>query len=263
MSVREVETVRAEAPQDAVVHLQGLSKWYGEQKILEGIDLTIRRGEFVALLGPSGTGKTTLLRILSRLEDATSGHAVIAEKASVVFQEPRLISAQRVWRNVVLANGRGQEAKDAALAALDEVGLRDKARSWPKNLSGGEAQRVGLARALYREPDLLLLDEPFGALDAFTRRKAQDLVLRLWQEHRPGVLLVTHDIEESLLLADRVIVLGGGHIQSDLEVTIPRPRDNTSTDFNAIKREVLAQLGQVSPHVRPDHPAHRDYGKTP
>ncbi|WP_185995482.1 ABC transporter ATP-binding protein [Nocardioides campestrisoli] len=251
------------AVREEVVRLTGLSKSYGEQVILEEIDLAVAKGEFVALLGPSGTGKTTLLRILGRLEDATSGQATIAETTSVVFQEPRLVLAQRVWRNVVLAEGRSRDHRARAQAALEEVGLGAKADVWPKTLSGGEAQRVGLARALYREPDLLLLDEPFGALDAFTRRKAQDLVLRLWQEHQPGVLLVTHDVEESLLLADRVIVLGGGHIQADIAVDVPRPRDTTSPEFNEIKRRVLAELGQVSPHVSPDHPAHRDYGKTP
>jgi sulfonate transport system ATP-binding protein len=229
-----------------VVRLEGLRKSYGEQVIFDGIDLTIERGEFVALLGPSGTGKTTLLRILGRLEDASAGSATIAERTSVVFQEPRLIAAQRVWRNVVLADRGGAATKAAALAALDEVGLRAKAGAWPKTLSGGEAQRVGLARALYRSPDLLLLDEPFGALDAFTRRKAQDLVLRLWADHQPGVLLVTHDVEESLLLADRVVVLGHGRIQADIPVRIDRPRDNTAADFNQIKRDVLTALSQVS-----------------
>ena len=245
---------------EPVVKLTNLSKSYGEQVILDGIDLTIGKGEFVALLGPSGTGKTTLLRILGHLEDATSGDAVIAQRTSVVFQEPRLIQAQRVWKNVVLADGRGAASKRRALEALDEVGLSAKASAWPKVLSGGEAQRVGLARALYRSPDLLLLDEPFGALDAFTRRKAQDLVLDLWREHQPGILLVTHDVEESLLLADRVIVLGTGHIQADIHIEIPRPRDTTSVAFNAIKREVLSHLSHVSPHVSRDNPAHRDFG---
>ncbi|MFF3572602.1 ABC transporter ATP-binding protein [Nocardia jiangxiensis] len=250
MSAPELLDEYAAPPdQETVVRLQGISKSYGDQVIFDGIDLTVARGEFVALLGPSGTGKTTLLRILGGLEDATSGRATIAERTSVVFQEPRLIAAQRVWRNVVLADRGGAARKRSALAALEEVGLAAKARAWPKTLSGGEAQRVGLARALYRSPELLLLDEPFGALDAFTRRTAQDLVLRLWAEHRPGVLLVTHDIEESLLLADRVIVLGNGRIQADIPIPVARPRDATAVDFNDIKREVLHRLGEVSSHA--------------
>lgn len=225
-----------------VVALHGLNKSYGDQTILEDVSLTVRKGEFVALLGRSGTGKTTLLRILGGLEDATEGRLRIAARASVVFQEPRLIQAQRVWKNVVLSTSRRNDNYARAIQALTEVGLSDKADAWPKNLSGGEAQRVGLARALYRSPDLLLLDEPFGALDAFTRRTAQELVTTLWQEHRVGVLLVTHDIEEAVLLADRVVVLGNGHIQTDITVDLPRPRDVTSTGFNAIKRAVLDSL---------------------
>src|ERR1700712_2584140 len=144
MTVREVDGQLRAPPasqREAVVHLEGLSKSYGEQVILDRIDLTIAKGEFVALLGPSGTGKTTLLRILGRLEDATSGRSTIAERTSVVFQEPRLIQAQRVWRNVVLAEKGGAAGRAAALVALDEVGLSDKAKAWPKTLSGGEAQR--------------------------------------------------------------------------------------------------------------------------
>ncbi|MCV7289813.1 ABC transporter ATP-binding protein [Mycolicibacterium wolinskyi] len=226
-----------------VIDLTGLSKTYGDQVILDDFQLTVRKGEFVALLGRSGTGKTTLLRILAGLEDATAGHVSITSRTSVVFQEPRLIQAQRVWRNVALSTSRRGDNYRRALAALDEVGLADKAQSWPKNLSGGEAQRVGLARALVRSPELLLLDEPFGALDAFTRRTAQDLVTTLWQEHQVGVLLVTHDIEEAVLLADRIVVLGKGLVQADLAVDLPRPRDVTSPAFNAIKRQVLDSLG--------------------
>ena len=226
-----------------VIDLTGLSKTYGDQVILDDFQLTVHKGEFVALLGRSGTGKTTLLRILAGLEDATAGHVSITSRTSVVFQEPRLIQAQRVWRNVALSTSRRGDNYRRALAALDEVGLADKAQSWPKNLSGGEAQRVGLARALVRSPELLLLDEPFGALDAFTRRTAQDLVTTLWQEHQVGVLLVTHDIEEAVLLADRIVVLGKGLVQADLAVDLPRPRDVTSPAFNAIKRQVLDSLG--------------------
>lgn len=229
-----------------VIELQQLSKHYGKQVILQALDFTLHKGEFVALVGPSGTGKTTLLRIVGGLESATSGRASIAEKTSVVFQDPRLILAQRVWRNVVLQDYKSADSYPRALAALTEVGLASKADAWPSSLSGGEAQRVGLARALYRAPDLLLLDEPFSALDAFTRRKAQDLVIDLWHEHQPGVLLVTHDIEEAILLADRILVLGAGYVKADIKVALPRKRDPTAADFNQIKRSVLHHLSSVA-----------------
>lgn len=235
----------AEPTGDHVIDITGLSKAYGSQVILEDVDLVVRKGEFVALLGPSGTGKTTLLRILAGLEDATSGQVAIAARTSVVFQEPRLIQAQRVWKNVVLSSSRGGDTRRRALRALAEVGLAEKAKMWPKSLSGGEAQRVGLARALFHSPDLLLLDEPFGSLDAFTRRSAQELVTTLWQDHEIGVLLVTHDIEEAVLLADRIIVLGHGVMQADLAVDLTRPRDVTAPDFNRIKRAVLDSLGTI------------------
>lgn len=240
-------TGAASAGAAAVIELSGLSKQFGSQVILDDFALTVRKGEFVALLGRSGTGKTTLLRILAGLEDATSGHLRITPRSSVVFQEPRLIQAQRVWKNVVLSTSRSDAVYRRALEALTEVGLAEKAKAWPKSLSGGEAQRVGLARALFRSPELLLLDEPFGALDAFTRRTAQDLVTTLWQEHQVGVLLVTHDIEEAVLLADRIVVLGHGAIQADIPVDLKRPRDVTSAAFNDIKRAVLNSLAIESP----------------
>lgn len=230
----------------AVVELQALSKQYGQQVILQSLDFRLNKGEFVALVGPSGTGKTTLLRIVGGLEKASSGQATIAEKTAVVFQDPRLILAQRVWRNVVLQDHKAPGSRQRALAALAEVGLQSKADAWPSSLSGGEAQRVGLARALYRSPDLLLLDEPFSALDAFTRRKAQDLVIDLWREHRPGVLLVTHDIEEAILLADRILVLGAGFVKADIAVNLARKRDPTAAEFNSIKRRVLQHLSGVA-----------------
>lgn len=244
-------TAIAAAP---LIELSGLSKQFGSQVILDDFALTVRKGEFVALLGRSGTGKTTLLRILAGLEDATSGHLRITRRSSVVFQESRLIQAQRVWKNVVLSTSRSDAVYRRAIEALTEVGLADKAKAWPKSLSGGEAQRVGLARALFRSPDLLLLDEPFGALDAFTRRTAQDLVTTLWQEHQVGVLLVTHDIEEAVLLADRIVVLGHGTTQADIPVHLDRPRDVTSAEFNDIKRAVLNSLAIPSPEAKTDNP---------
>lgn len=240
------QSAHAPGAAPAVVELQALAKQYGQQVILQSLDFRLNKGEFVALVGPSGTGKTTLLRIIAGLERASGGQATIAEKTAVVFQDPRLILAQRVWRNVVLQDHRTPGSRERALAALAEVGLQSKADAWPSSLSGGEAQRVGLARALYRSPDLLLLDEPFSALDAFTRRKAQDLVIDLWREHRPGVLLVTHDIEEAILLADRILVLGAGFVKADIAVNLPRKRDPTAAEFNSIKRSVLQHLSGVA-----------------
>jgi sulfonate transport system ATP-binding protein len=248
MTVNDLD--RTESAVDRhVVHIRGLTKRFGEQRILDDFDLEVKRGEFVALVGRSGTGKTTLLRILTGLESAGSGRLRVAERASVVFQDARLIAAQRVWKNVVLGDLRAKDAYERALESLREVGLEDKAKAWPKTLSGGEAQRVALARALFRSPDLLLLDEPFGALDAFTRAKAQELVISLWEAHSPGVVLVTHDIEEAISLADRVLVLGNAEIRGDITVRPDRPRDVTSTEFNAIKRQVIDLLGD-KPGVR-------------
>ena len=170
----------------------------------------------MALLGASGSGKTTLLRILAGLEAATAASVRVPEVRTVVYQEPRLVASKRVWRNVVIGLPRAERRhRDRAVAALREVGLGDKADAWPGTLSGGEAQRVALARALVREPELLLLDEPFAALDALTRLRMQDLVADLCARHRPGALLVTHDVEEAVLLADRVLVLRDGRISVD------------------------------------------------
>ena len=182
------------------------------------------QGEFVALLGASGSGKTTLLRILAGLDTAGAGDVLVPEVRTVVFQEPRLVASQRVWRNVVLGLPRAQATRERAVSALQEVGLAPQADSWPGTLSGGEAQRVALARALVREPQLLLLDEPFAALDALTRLRMQQLVADLCARHRPGVLLVTHDVEEAVLLADRVMVLTEGRISLDQPVDLrPAP----------------------------------------
>jgi len=221
----------------------GVGKSFGDVSVLHDLDLTVARGEFVALLGASGSGKTTLLRILAGLEPASSGEVLVPEVRTVVYQEPRLVASMRVWRNVVLGLPRGAAGKRAALEALREVGLEDRADAWPGTLSGGEAQRVALARALVREPKLLLLDEPFAALDALTRLKMQDLVADLCARHRPGVLLVTHDVEEAVLLADRVLVLRDGRICFDVSVNVPRPRRIGGTEFDALRDRLLAELG--------------------
>jgi sulfonate transport system ATP-binding protein len=225
---------------DAVAEVRDLTKRFGDRTVLSGLDLTVERGEFVALLGRSGSGKSTLLRVLAGLDGEVEGSVVVSGTVSVAFQQPRLLPWRKVWRNVVL--GLRQEGvskarnRDLAEKALAEVRLTEHADDWPLTLSGGEAQRVSLARALVREPGLLLLDEPFGALDALTRIAMHGLVLDLWRRHRPGVLLVTHDVDEALLLAGRVLVLDGGRIVAE-----HRPRE--AADHDELRRRVLADLG--------------------
>ncbi|MFB7933829.1 ABC transporter ATP-binding protein [Streptomyces sp. NPDC056039] len=224
------------------VEVRGLSRAFGDKTVIDDLDLTIRRGEFVALLGHSGCGKSTLLKILAGLDSETEGEVTVPERRSVAFQSPRLMPWLRVWRNVVLGLPRSQD-RQLAERYLAEVGIEEYAGSWPKTLSGGQAQRVSLARALVREPELLLLDEPFGALDALTRGRAQRLVADLWQRHGCSVLLVTHDVEEALLLADRVLVMDGGRIAYEAVVGLERPRALGSPDFVRLRGELLHRLG--------------------
>jgi sulfonate transport system ATP-binding protein len=223
-----------------------VSKSFGDREVLADLDLTVSQGEFVALLGASGSGKTTLLRILAGLEMASSGEVLVPEVRTVVYQEPRLVASMRVWRNVVIGLPRGEATRQRAVAALREVGLEAQAGSWPGTLSGGEAQRVALARALVREPQLLLLDEPFAALDALTRLKMQGLVAELCGRHHPGVLLVTHDVEEAILLADRVLVLTDSKISLDRTVELARPRRIGGEAFDELRDQLLAELGVLA-----------------
>jgi sulfonate transport system ATP-binding protein len=208
------------------VRVRNLIRRFGDRRVLDGLDLSIACGEFVVLLGASGCGKSTLLRILADLDRRFTGEVVVPVRRAVAFQAPRLMPWKPVWRNIVLGLP-GRPDRRRAIAALEEVGLGHRADVWPKVLSGGEAQRASLARALVREPDLLLLDEPFAALDALTRIKAQVLVADLWQRHGCAVLLVTHDVEEAVVLADRVLVMKNGAIGHALRVDLPRPRDRT------------------------------------
>ena len=222
--------------------VRGLGREFGGKRVLDGLDVDVEAGEFVALLGVSGTGKSTLLRVLAGLDPDITGDVEVPGQVAVAFQEPRLLPWRRVEANVALGL-RGADARGVARRALDEVGLADKASAWPLTLSGGEAQRAALARALVREPDLLLLDEPFSALDALTRIAMHGLVLRLWQTHRPAVLLVTHDVDEALLLADRVLILADGCITYSGRVEIPRPRDRDHPGLVELRHRLLAELG--------------------
>jgi sulfonate transport system ATP-binding protein len=231
-----------------VVQVSNLVRSFGQgSNILDGLDLTIRAGEFVALLGRSGSGKSTLLRTVAGLDKAPTGTVTVPAERAVVFQEPRLIPWKRVWANVALGL-RTADARERAVAALSEVGLTHRLEAWPLTLSGGEAQRAALARALVREPKLLLLDEPFAALDALTRLKTQGLVASLWRARRPAVLLVTHDVDEALLLADRVLVLDQGRIGFDLHVNLDRPRRHGQPAFSTLRSRLLRELGVEEEH---------------
>jgi sulfonate transport system ATP-binding protein len=229
-----------------VVSLRGFTRRFGTNTVIRNLDLEIADGEFVALLGRSGSGKTTLLRTLAGLDRASEGEVRVPEKRAVVFQDARLLPWKPVWQNVALGLA-GKDARPRAEAALAEVNLDHRAGAWPLTLSGGEAQRAALARALVREPSVLLLDEPFAALDALTRLQMHELVLGLWRRHRPAVLLITHDIDEAIALADRILVLEGGHIVREERIAASRPRAADSE----LRTRLLAALGVVTPAAPP------------
>jgi sulfonate transport system ATP-binding protein len=239
---RTSTTATAVANDQVAASVRDLSKRFGNRIVLDGLSLDIKAGEFVAMIGRSGSGKSTLLRALAGLDRDVSGSMAVAEPVAVAFQEPRLVPWKRVLDNVTLGLRVPDPARVAA-EALAEVELTERTSAWPLTLSGGEAQRVSLARALVRSPSLLLLDEPFSALDALTTISMHRLVLRLWETHRPAVLLVTHDVDEALALADRVLVLGAGRIAYSATVDVPRPRDRNHPELTALRLRLLSELG--------------------
>ena len=223
-------------------------------RALEEFTLDVAPGEIVAIVGGSGCGKSTLLRAISGLDRPTKGlvhldDEVITqphEKIGIIFQEPRLLPWLTVAENVGfgIAHLPSAERKERVARALDRVGLSDKANVWPRELSGGQAQRVAIARALVPRPEVLLLDEPFSALDAFTRADLQDHLLDLWADSTPTLILVTHDVDEAIVLADRIIVMRPrpGRLFEEIDADLPRPRDRQSAAFDHVKRRVLAAL---------------------
>ncbi|TDB80498.1 ABC transporter ATP-binding protein [Actinomadura sp. KC216] len=231
------------------VRISGLKRSFGGKAVLDGVDLAIAGGEFVALLGRSGSGKSTLLRALAGLDHGVAGSGTLVKpgRISMVFQDSRLLPWQRLLANVTFGL-RSRDGRARGLAALREVGLAGRECAWPHELSGGEQQRASLARSLVGEPELLLADEPFGALDALTRIRMHALLRRLCERHRPAVLLVTHDVDEAITLADRVLVLDGGTIRTDLAVDLPSPRTVTDPRFARIRSRLLADLGIADPH---------------
>jgi sulfonate transport system ATP-binding protein len=233
MTVHVAPALTASSP--AVV-VSNLRRAYGRRVVIENLNLRIERGEFVVLLGESGCGKTTLLRALAGLDPIDAGRIVAPRRPAVVFQEHRLLPWDNLWRNVSLGL-QTPDARARAKAALSEVGLGERLDDWPRNLSGGQAQRVALARALVQEPELLLLDEPFAALDALTRIRMHALVRDLVAVHRPGVLLVTHDVDEAIALADRILVMREGRIAFE---------HRAGGSDQIARTELLAELGVVA-----------------
>jgi sulfonate transport system ATP-binding protein len=238
-------------PGDAAIELRGVGKRYGERAVLADFDLSIERGSFVAIVGRSGCGKSTLLRLIAGLENADAGAlaktgvAGASLETRIMFQDARLLPWKTVLQNVTLGLGRG--ARDDARAVLAEVGLLERANDWPSQLSGGQRQRVALARALVHRPQLLLLDEPLGALDALTRIEMHALIERLWREHGFTALLVTHDVQEAVALADRILLIEDGRIALDQPVPLARPRARASTAFAALEDDVLQRVLASTP----------------
>jgi sulfonate transport system ATP-binding protein len=235
----------ATVDQQLVVHLRGVRRAFGSRRVLDGIDLDIRAGEFVSLLGRSGSGKSTLLRALDGFDHDVSGHIEVPEQRAVVYQDARLLPWARVLDNVVLGLRRRQ-ASARGRRVLEEVGLASHERAWPVTLSGGEAQRAALARALVRDPHLLLLDEPFGALDALTRITMHGLLRSLCDRYSPAVLLVTHDVNEAITLSDRILILDEGKLVYDAEVLLAKPREPHHDGFATLRERLHAQLGVTS-----------------
>ncbi|MGJ5755900.1 sulfonate transport system ATP-binding protein [Streptomyces puniciscabiei] len=220
---------------------------FGDRVVLDRLDLTIAEEELVILLGPSGCGKSTLLRLLAGLDRPDGGRVEVPAKRAIVFQADRLLPWQRVLRNITLGL-YGPDAEQRARDVLAEVGLAGREKAWPKELSGGEAQRVSLARALVSEPGLVLLDEPFAALDAITRLRMHDLVRALRSKHHAAMLLVTHDVDEAIALADRIVVMSDGRIGASHRVQLSAADREASVAREELRAALLNDLGVAGHH---------------
>jgi sulfonate transport system ATP-binding protein len=233
----------------ADVKIMGLTKTYGKKTVLQNLDLEIAPGEFVAIVGRSGGGKSTLLRLISGFENPTQGGILVDgmplkgrnRAACTMFQNDRLLPWERVLENVGLGLHQ-KNWRQEAQQALAQVGLAERSGEFPAVLSGGQKQRVALARSLVREPRLLMLDEPLGALDALTRIEMQRLIESIWQEKQFSVFLITHDVDEAVMLADRVLLIEQGQIAVDMPIPLPRPRQRKSQAFMTLAEEILERV---------------------
>ncbi|WP_439649391.1 ATP-binding cassette domain-containing protein [Lentibacillus daqui] len=234
--------------QKSHVLLESVKKSYTNRPVLKGLDLSIKKGEFVAIVGKSGCGKSTLLRLIAGLEGVNEGSIYINdnelnhlnEQARIMFQDGRLLPWKKVFDNVCI--GLPKDAKEKVVQALKQVGLEERMDDYPAKLSGGQQQRVALARALVHDPSLLLLDEPLGALDALTRIEMQDLIEALWKKNNFTSILVTHDVEEAVSLADRVVLIENGTISLDQVIHLPRPRQRSHPAFTMYIEEILGRI---------------------
>lgn len=247
-------------PNGVKLEARGLSKRYGAREVLRNVQLRIEPGQFIAIVGRSGCGKSTLLRLVAGLEEASEGTlstdgkpvAGLHDDTRIMFQEARLLPWRRVLDNVTL--GLPAALRERGSEVLAQVGLAERESEWPARLSGGQRQRVALARALVHHPRLLLLDEPLGALDALTRIEMHRLIENLWQRHRFTALLVTHDVQEAVALADRVILIEDGRIALDEPNALARPRSQGDPAFAAIEKRILDRVLQ-KPDVADAEPA--------
>lgn len=244
---------------DYILDIEHVKKYFQikneEIKVLEDIDLKIRPGEFVSLIGSSGCGKSTLLKLIIGLEDVIDGSIKFNmtkkhgkdDICGMVFQEARLVPWLNVKKNIAFGI-KDKFSKEKVDEIVDKqlklVGLEQFANALPSQLSGGMQQRVSIARALATDPEILLLDEPFGALDAFTRIKMQNEMLELWEKEHKTMVLVTHDIDEAIFLSDRIIILSDhpGVIKKELKVDLARPRDRGSYEFSKLRKEIFTEF---------------------
>jgi sulfonate transport system ATP-binding protein len=247
-SSREIPAKEQRCSRGVSVGIRSLSIAFGGRTVLENFDIEISAGEFVAIVGRSGCGKSTLLRSVVGLETPQTGTITLGNVAAskgkpdvrVMFQDSRLLPWRRILPNVML--GLEPALIPQARKVLAQVGLAERANDWPATLSGGQLQRVALARALVHDPNLLLLDEPLGSLDALTRIEMQQLIEEVWQSRGFTAMLVTHDVAEAVSLADRVILIEGGRVALDEVVNIPRPHTRGNARFAALEERILGRV---------------------
>jgi len=241
----------AAAPQEHLgksVRLRNLQLSFGPRRVLQDLNLEVPARQFLAIVGRSGVGKSSLMRLLVGLDKPSGGEVLIdgapvtrlQKSVQLMFQDARLLPWQTVLSNVGIA--RLPDWRDASLEALRDVGLEDRQNDWPAVLSGGQRQRVALARVLVRHPSVLLLDEPFGALDALTRAEMHGLLEKLWLRHQFTTLLITHDVAEAVALADRVVVMRDGRVTFDVDVPAPRPRERIDAELAALQAKILKEV---------------------